>query len=420
MQCLRALTGVALAAALVGCGQTALVAPGALNGQLSAESAKRNPAKAALAVFAGLDDYAAQANDNFQRIQIAHEQLASVGSNARADLFLSGDSGLKRDGFRTRVTAHQAWGQGFESLGELQTNHTPALRDYLAWVGDHTDAATTHAVIFTHGGGYGGVLLDYDGKPDVPATSLTLQNTAKALAKGYRGGRLASLTLDACMMATIEVGEALKGTTEVLTGSEDFGMLGSTPYDELASTLASGKATTGEAFGRVAAEAIIERGKGGAYNSRTWSALRLNADYDRLVAKVDRLAQALTDALKTEPTAVHAACADTAMFALMAEYAPHYGDYHQRDLVDLCRALKRRVKARPVQAAAADVEAAIAPVLIAFHKHPSETMAHGLAIFLPVGLKAGDRDAWLGSYRGCVFARHTHWDEFLTALNSGN
>jgi hypothetical protein len=222
------------------------------------------------------------------------------------------------------------------------------------------------------------------------------------------------------MMATIEAGEALKGTTEVLTGTEDFGMMGSTPYDELAATLATGKATTGEAFGRTVAEAIIQRGKGGEYNSRTWSALRLDADYDRLVARVDRLAQALLDALKTEPEAVRAAAADTPMFAIMAQYAEHYGDFHQRDLIDLCRSLRRHVKAKAVQAAAGEVEAAVKPVVIAFHKHPSETMANGLAIFAPVGLKANEREAWLKPYRGCVFARHTHWDEFLTALNAVN
>ena len=101
------------------------------------------------------------------------------------------------------------------------------------------------------------------------------------------------------------------------------------------------------------AEAIIERGKGGEYNSRTWSAIKLDVDYDRLVAKVDRLAKALTDALETEPQAVRTAAGDTRMLSIMAEYAPHYGDYHQRDLIDFCRALDRRVKSKAVRSAAA-------------------------------------------------------------------
>ena len=145
------------------------------------------------------------------------------------------------------------------------------------------------------------------------------------------------------MMGTIEVGEALKGVTEVLTASEDFSMMGTTPYDELARGLTSGQATSGAAFGRHVAEAIIERGKYGESNSRTWSAIKLDVDYDRLVAKVDRLAKALTDALETEPEAVRAAAKDTQMFSIMATDAPHYGDYHQRDLIDVCRALDRRV-----------------------------------------------------------------------------
>lgn len=412
----RIATVVALLA-IAGCAQTPLSTATAIDGGFGASGKIGKVAgKSALAIFTGLDDYAAKKADNHARIKYTHSLLATVGSGPKADLFLSADSGIKNDSFRVHVTPNQPWRKGFERLGELQTNHTPALREFLGWVGDRTDAAETHAVIFTHGGGYGGVLLDYDGKPAVPASSMTLQNTARALAKGYTGRRLASLTLDACMMATIEAGEALKGVTAVMTGSEDFSMMGSTPYDELAGALASGKHADGEAFGRFATEAIIQRGKGGAYNSRTWSAIRLNQDYDRLVADVDKLAKALMDAMKTEPEAVRAAAKDTKMFALMAEYAPHYGDYYQRDLIDFCRALKRHVKAKAVLAGADTVEAATRRVLIAVANHPSETMAHGLAIYLPHGLAPATKAARLKAYGDCLFARHTRWDDFLAAL----
>jgi hypothetical protein len=402
---------------LTACGGAPTTATSRPDADPTASAAKRDATKSAFALFAGLDDYAPEKRDNFLRIQAAFSMLASVGSTPKSDVFLCADSGVDDDSFRTKVAPKQAWDAGFERLGELDTNHTAALRDYLGWVGGHTNAGATHLAVLTHGGGYAGVLLDYDGKPAVPARSLTLQNTAKALAKGYKGGRLDSLTLDACMMASIEVGEALKGTVAVLAASEDFCMMGSMPYDDLAGALAA-RPMTGEAFGRHVATALIKHGKGGQYNSRTFSALALDVRYDRLVAKVDRLSTALLKALATEPEAVKAACLDTRMFALMAEYAPHYGDYHQRDLVDLCRALERRVSSPAVKAACADVEAALAPVVLANVVHPTETMAHGLAIYMPVGLKANEREAWLKPYRDCVFARHTHWDEFLDALNA--
>jgi hypothetical protein len=413
----RWIAGGLLLAAIAGCGQSALVAPAGPNGGLSASGAKRDANRAVLAVFAGLDDYATKKADNHSRIKYAHSQLAAVGSNARADLFLCADSGIRNDSFRVQVTPGQAWRSGFERLGELETNRTPALRDYMAWVGRKSDAANTHALVFTHGGGPGGLLLDHAGKPAVPASSMSLQNTFKALGKGYTGGRMASLTLDACMMGTIEVGEALKGVTEVLTASEDFSMMGATPYDELARGLSTGEATDGEAFGRHVAKTIITRGRFGESNSRTWSAIKLDVKYDRLVANVDRLAKALLDALETEPHAVLAAARDTHMFSIMATYAPHYGDYHQRDLIEFCQTLKRRVKSKAVQAAATEVEAGTRAVILAFHKHPSETMANGLAIYLPHGLPATVREARLKAYRDTAFARHTRWDEFLTALN---
>jgi hypothetical protein len=415
----RLATTLALAAALAatsactrerGPGATAL-APSALGAM-----AKTN-GRASLALFMGYDDYAPEAKDNFARMKHAHAELAKVGSGDRLDLWLAGDSGVADDSFRAKVTPGQAWmGAGFEALGEVKTNETPALRDFLAWTERAGRPAASHVAILTHGG-QGGVLLDHGGKPEQPTRSMTVQNVARALAKGHTGGRLDSLTLDACMMMTIEVAEALKGVTAVLTGSEDFAMMGAAPWDDIARPLAEGKARTGEAFGAHVAESIVVRGRWGDLNSRTWSALRLDAGFDRLVRDVDRLAGALLDGLKTEPDAIRGAARRLPMFAIMGQYAAHYGDYHQRDLVGFCRALRVGVKAPAVVAAARTVEDDVAKVLLAFHRHPTETMANGLAIHLPADVPADRIAARLKDYRGTAFARHTRWDEFLSALN---
>lgn len=406
-------------ACLAGCTKAIGTTPTAFETPIDVSLAASNHQtdKVSLALFIGMDDY----NGNqLPGIKEVHKLLASVGSNKQLDIFLAADSDEKNDGFRTRVTTNQSWGTGFEPLGELQTNRTPDLRNYLAWVGNQGHAGTTHLVINTHGGAYAGILWDYDGNATstYPATGLTLKRTYKALAKGFEGGRIDSLTFDACMMASIEVGEALKGTVAVMNGSEDFSMGGSLPWDIVAGTLAAGNNLDGAAFSRYVTESIIKRGRWGENGSRTWSAIKLDIRFDQLVKSVDKLASALLSAMKSEPVQIRQAAAETQMFAIMKKYAEHYGDFYQRDIIDFCQSLRRNVRDPIVHRVAADVEAAVQEVVIAFANHPSETMAHGLAIYLPHGINHDHVAARLKVYQDSVFAQHTRWDEFLLALNS--
>lgn len=407
------ISGLAVAAFLAGCAQGVPSAP--ISTEAGFDASARTGGKAALALFVGMDDYTG--TDTQSGLKYAHSLLATVGSTAQADLFMCGDSNAKDDGFRTRITAGQAWGQGFEPMGELTTNHSPDLRNYLSWVGQQSGTKQLHLAIATHGGGYGGILLDHNGKPEVPAASMTLQKAYKALSKGYTGGRIPTVTFDACMMSAIEVGEALKGTVAVMTGSEDFSMGSSMPYDDVAQALTQGRTPTGEAFAKHLTRSVIEKGKHGERGSRQWSAIALDVRFDRLTRKVDRLSTALLKAMATEPEAVRQAAADTRMFAIMASYKEHYGDYYQRDLIDFCQALRKHVKSAIVKTAAQDVETATRAVVLANVRHPSEAMANGLAIFLPHGFTGEKGVAKLKRYRDSVFAKHTHWDEFLAALN---
>ncbi|MEB3329230.1 MAG: clostripain-related cysteine peptidase [Candidatus Sericytochromatia bacterium] len=392
----------------LGCGQAPLAGPGPRAGNVEARGA--SPGRPGLAVFYGMDDYSGA--DTSGELKGIHGMLASVGSSPRADLFLGGDASTREDGFRVRVTRGQPWGVGFQPLGELQTNHTPALRDYLAWTGQQRGGQPFHLAIATHGGQWG-ILVDHNGKPADPAASMTLQKASKALGKGYTGRRIPSLTFDACMMASIEVGEALKGTVACYTGSEDYAMTGSVPYDELASALLKEDGADGEAFARRVPDAVVHRGRWGDKGSLTWSAIALDQRHDHLVKQVNRLAKALRRALPRERAAIAAAVRATEPFALAAKFQAKYGDPHQRDLIQLCQALERRVQDEHVRESARAVTAATRATVIAFARHPSEAMANGLAIFLPQGPEAA---RLLPFYRTSPFARHTEWDEFLAAL----
>jgi hypothetical protein len=379
-----------------------------------AQAAGASAGKANLAVFVGLDDY----NGNMEgNLKLVHEGLAKTGSTPAMSIYLSGDTDLKSDGFRTKVTKGQAWRQSFQSIGEMNTGNAPDLRDFLSWTGKQSPAETTHLAVMTHGGGYAGMLWDYQGAANsaAPSTGMTLKKAFKTIGKGFQGSRLDSLTFDACMMATIEVGESLKGVTATFNGTEDFSIMASMPWDAVSAAAQVTTNRTGEGFSRTVAQLMIDKGRWGKDGALQWSALRLNRDWDVLVGKVDRLSTALQRALKREPDAVRQAARDTRMFAVMGRFKDHYGDYYQRDLTEFCQTLQRRVQDPIVHTAAKDVEAAIRQVVIVNARHASENMANGLAIFLPHDMQGrGDLPK---AYRDTAFARHTHWDEFLLELN---
>lgn len=359
------------------------------------------------AFYYAMDDYNGK---TLEGAQYLHWQLAQVGSQPKLGLYLSADSDEQGDGIWSRVSPQQSWlGQGFLKRGELDTGRTPALRDFLSWMSRENPAQHTLVTLSSHGGGYRGIMYDYDGNVNGPYENLSLQQTVKALDKGFQGGRMDVLHLAACMMATIEVADALKGVTQVLSASEDFSFGGSTPWEYI---LASH--TAQPHMPRLIQDTVKTPFTRGAFAqqdvSQTWSAIQLNQDFEQLVKEVDRLAKALIQALPTESASIQRAVQGTSMFASMQKWSDHYGDYYQRDLVDFCQQLLIHSQNTHIREDAQRVIAQVQKVVVAEAHSPDQSMAHGLAIYLPIN---GQVDP---DYRQSLFARRTLWDEFLEKL----
>lgn len=358
--------------------------------------------------FYGMDDYNGK---TLEGAQYLHWQLAQVGSNERLKLFLGADSDVKNDGIWAQVSQGQSWmGPGFVQRGELDTGSTPALRDFLSWMSRDFASSQNFVVLSSHGGGYRGIMYDYDGNISGPYKNLSLQQTFKAVGKGFQGSRLDGLHFAACMMATIEVGEALKGVTATFSASEDFSFGGSTPWEHIFAQQAQG-----QNIPQLLQDTVKSPFSHGAFAqepiSQTWSAVALNQDFEQLVKAMDLLARALIKALPAERQAIRQAAAQTRMFASMQKWSDHYADFHQRDIVDFCEQLLKFSQDPHVREDAMQVIAAVKRVVIAEAHSPDQTMAHGLAVYLP-------QQGMDPAYQKSVFAQHTHWDEFLLAFNS--
>lgn len=383
---------------------------------VSTLSVNRANNKVNLGYFIGMDDY----NGNtLEQIKYYHYLLSQVDSKDKLNIYLSADSDVKNDGFRTKVTLGQEWNQNFIPVGELNTGRTPALRDYLQWINQQGSAEVTHLILGSHGGAAQGIMWDYDGNIHGPSENLSLQQVFKSLSKGFTGNRIDSLTFDACMMASIEVGESIKGIAKSYSGSEDFGMGASFPWSQIFNNLVqNNKITSGEEVLKESVNDVINHGNYGDKGSQTWSAIRLDHNFDVLVNKVDKLADYLIKRMMVAPNEIKTAAKQTHMFSIMQKYTVHYGDFYQRDLIEFCELLKQNSKDPILNQSANDVINAVKSVLIAEAHGPEETMAHGLAIYLPISDKLSSYQIdQLNKYRKTAFGTHTKWDEFLMALN---
>ncbi len=210
------------------------------------------------------------------------------------------------------------------------------------------------------------------------------------------------LGFDACLMNMIEVAYQLKGTSQVVVGSEELEPGEGWPYDRVLETIAANPEITGSELGRRIVDLYVE-----AYRDDvvTQSAFDL-AQLDGAAGTIDALAKALTKAIKhaTEFTAVSKALNATQRFDA-ADFV---------DLGHFCQELSKRSKSVAVKSAAKATSAAIATgggfVLAERHRGAGVSNASGVSIYFPRGHVNK-------AYNKLDFAKATGWRAFLDAFH---
>jgi hypothetical protein len=210
------------------------------------------------------------------------------------------------------------------------------------------------------------------------------------------------LGFDACLMNMIEVAYQLKGTSQVVVGSEEIEPGEGWPYDRVLETLAASPTMTGSELGPRIVESYVESYRNG---NVTQSAFDL-AHLDGAAGSVDAFAKALIKAIKdaTEYTAVAKALNATQRFDT-ADFV---------DLGHFCQEVSKRSKSAPVKAAAkATIDSLTASggfVLAERHRGTTVGHASGAAIYFP-------RGPINKAYSRLDFAKATGWRAFLDAFH---
>ncbi len=192
-----------------------------------------------------------------------------------------------------------------QNIGESVDMGDPAvLLDFLKWGVKNYPAKKYAVIIWNHGSGWKfansrfspvkGISYDESSGNHLDNFKLT---AALAEAVKFNGGKkFEILTMDACLMAMLEVAYQIKDTAKIYVASEEVAPGDGMPYDLILSKLAEKPSMDERELSQIMVENDIRSYKGGSqgWANCTFSAFDLS-NIDKLAEKVDALSKALIE-----------------------------------------------------------------------------------------------------------------------------
>lgn len=225
--------------------------------------------------------------------------------------------------------------------------------------------------------------------------------------------RLDILGFDACLMAMIETGYAMRGIAQILVASEELEPGDGWNYQDWLGRLASTPNATAEQLGIMLVDSY-RQSYSNAYEEHTLSSVDLTK-IDALGAALTNLSQLLDSNLSQEIASVVRARQEC------FTYAQGY-NCHSVDLSRFCKLLSQYTADSNLGQAAKDVLAAAEQCIQAnFARIGDKWGSLGIAIYFPLNRQAyladPDRQGYLetNTYYPVAFVQDHKWDNFLHA-----
>ncbi len=303
-----------------------------------------------------------------------------------------------------------------QDLGEVDMGNSNSLVDFVDWATTNYPTANTYALIlWDHGGGWDGICWDETSDND----HLTMAELKQAMnrIKTNIGEKLDIIGFDACMMQMVEVGYQIRGTADIIIGSEELIPWTGWPYNYILSNLTVNSQMDVERFvvPSLITSYVTSYDNGGGKNQTvTLSALRVD---DGLSSAINNFALALINGLnssdgETIKTEIANARANTEFFDwYTTEDNPAAVDKY--DLYDFAELIQRFLDPDTSEPSESIKDKAMQLKMIVedqtieeqhLSDHPD---SHGLSIYFP------NSAYYSNSYENLDFSTNTHWDEFL-------
>jgi hypothetical protein len=290
---------------------------------------------------------------------------------------------------------------------QLDAANYRTLQDYLKWGFSTYPSQKKLLTINNHGGAYLGIARD-DGSGKI----MSVPALARAIGNG--AGRVDVLSLDACLMSTMEVGYELRNAADVMVGSEDStigtGMMYASSLPQIITQSANNE--------EIARGIILESDRKGVKNIYlrpnrkgripnvfTISAFR-GSQMENVSHELNNLARLLLANMAAQKQAAKMAFGGAHPLSIDDDETGG-----QRDLYEVLSRLNTVITDLQIKEAILRAKDALNKAIIISRANNSEKYSQGMAINIsPVAVQSPE-------YQATAFAKDTLWDELITAVN---
>ncbi|NJN17137.1 MAG: FHA domain-containing protein [Oscillochloris sp.] len=347
-------------------------------------------------------------------------EMASVGSNEQLNIVVQMDrisspefwddtsagdwEGTKR--FLVERGMEPTAANALEDLGELNMGDPQTLSDFIEWGVNNYPARRYGLVLWDHGASWLGIASDDTDDGDL----LTLPELSSALESAARRSNHGSFDLigfDACLMAQLDVFQAVQPYGQVAVASAELEPNDGWAWDGWLSALAADTSQDAYAIAPVIVDTYIDSFAGDEAEEVTLSAF----DLTRLAPISDSLTE-LSEAMQQDLSVSYNAIGQARSF--VSVYSPAYPEeFNAVDLGHFAELLPEHGASERIVDAAQNLNAALIDARIAnragrFHRNSS-----GLSIYFPQLA-----DFYYDAYeRASPLTRLTNWHEFLQAFH---
>jgi hypothetical protein len=234
------------------------------------------------------------------------------------------------------------------------------------------------------------------------------------LQKLLNGRKLDLMGFDACLMAMVETGYAMRNIANVMVGSEELEPGKGWNYTELLSRLASKPSMEPEELGNTVVKAY-EDYYGHEPKPATLSSIRL-VEVEALAAAIDDFSDALTKSVKTR----HGLDVIRRARSLCFVYAPGC-NLHGIDLGQFCDLIASSSDDMKLIGQAQRVRSGLNKSVLSNYKSPDRPQSNGLAIYFPASETLYNTDPSKEGYEKdntdnpVEFVKTRRWVSFLRA-----
>ncbi|MCD6310489.1 MAG: hypothetical protein J7M18_07215, partial [Candidatus Eremiobacteraeota bacterium] len=387
--------------------------------------------------FDGDNNLAPMASHQFTSIQ-------KVGSDENVNLvgeFSTPETGTLRGLINKKAKGAREFFPGSEKLGDLDMGDPKTLKNFLKWGMKNYPADHYAVVMWDHGAGFMGSMVDEGSKNIIDNTEM--KKVLNSIKKEF-GKKIDVLNFNACLMGQTEVAYDVKDGARYFIASEEVeaglkfpipGLYGTTPQHRVMEDLKKGIKEKGDITPEELAKLYVYEAKhqfGSSLFTATQSAVDLDK-IEKVKESADDLAGAILKLVKKKPemiAEIRRVVRDTQRYLTFDMWADPYQDF--RDITDFANRMARdkKIKDPAIKKAARELAKNARDAVIAEHHHMKSyggrllTGSHGLSVYLPddygydrphLSSHAIEFSPTHG-YEKIGFAKDTRWDEMLKVI----